>query len=260
MKSILRYTILTASRDWLFVGILLLVLLATSTSIFLSSTALVEREQMAAAYAAGINRILIVVGLTLFVCFHVRRSMDNKEVELILSRPISRNSFVFSYFFGFALLAFLVVVPIVIFMLLLGISGIALVDLHGLLFWAFSLYLESLIMVAIAFFASLILSSAVSSVLFCFAFYFMSRIYGFFLISIHNPYSVNKGSMISRLMEKMLEFIGIFIPRFDLLTSSEWIVYGIGEVHHVLTTFAAAGLYIPFVIAMVLYDFRRKQF
>lgn len=260
MKSILQYTILTASRDWLFIGIFLLVLLATSTSIFLSSTALLEREQMAAAYVAGINRILIVVGLTLFVCFHVRRSIDNKEVELILSRPISRNNFVLSYFLGFAFLAFLVVVPVVIFMLFLGAVGVASLHYQGLLFWALSLYLESLIMVSMAFFVSLILSSAISSVLFCFAFYFMPRIYGFFLISIHNPYSINKGSIMSKLIEKTLQFIGVFIPRFDLLTSSEWIVYGISEMHHIFTIFMAASLYIPFIVAMVLYDFRHKQF
>ncbi|ETN98296.1 GTPase [Reticulomyxa filosa] len=84
-------------------------------------------------------------------------------------------------------------------------------------------------MVALAFFSALILTSAVSSVLFCFAFYFLSRIYGYFLISINNPYSTTKGSKIAYIAEKTLEFIGIFFPRFDMFSKSEWLIYGVTD-------------------------------
>jgi hypothetical protein len=112
MNSIVRFTILTAIRDWLYIGIFLLAMLSICLSIFLGGTALSEEGYMSTAYIGGMCRMIIIVGLILFVCFHVRRSFDNKEIELILTRPISRVNFIVAYYAGFALLAATLILPI----------------------------------------------------------------------------------------------------------------------------------------------------
>jgi len=38
-----------------------------------------------------------VVGIVLFCCFYMRRSFETKEVEFLLSRPLSRMTFLFSH-------------------------------------------------------------------------------------------------------------------------------------------------------------------
>lgn len=260
MRSIIRYTILTAIRDWLYIGILLLASCSVFLSIFLGGTALSEQGFMATAYIGGSCRMIVVIGLILFVCFHVRRSFENKEVELILTRPISRVKFVLGYFTGFALLAFTMVLPLGIIILLMQQIGMIWASPEGIFFWAASFYMECLIVMAFAFFAALMLTSAVSSVLATFAFYFLSRIFGFFLISIHNPASLMRDSKLGVIMEQVLNFIGIFVPRLDMFSKSDWLTYGVQDYQVYLLFYSSALIYIPFLLFMALLDFVRKQF
>ncbi len=260
MKSIIKYTLLTALRDWLFLGIFLLVMTSIALSIFLGNTAIAEQGMMSAAYIGGTARIIVIIGLTLFVCFHVRRSFENKEVELILTRPISRNKFIISYFIGFMVLTLITIAPIIFTLYILNIVGLITINVQGLLLWGVSFYFEASTVLALAFFSALILSSAVSSVLFCFAFYFLARIFGFFLISINNPTSIAKSSKLSNMMEQVLNVIGIIIPRFDMVTKSEWLIYSLGDIKQISLFLLSVLLYIPFILAMALFDFSRKQF
>lgn len=261
MFSIIRYTLLTASRDWLFIGIFLLVLISISLSAFLGDTAIVEQSQMIITYIASSTRVITVVGLILFTCFHIRRAFENKEIELILSRPISRLKFIFSYFLGFAILAIAIVLPIIGLLVCLDFTGYLQINKYGLVLWSFSLYLENLLLMTFAFFISLILQSAVSSSLLCFAFYFLARIMGFFLISINNPASVGKNNIISYLLESSLDYIGALIPRIDMLGQSSWLIYGLpNNDRYYIAFLIGAMIYICLLLIMSLFDFMRKQF
>ncbi len=260
MNSIVRFTILTAVRDWLYIGIFLLAMLAICLSMFLGSTALSEEGFMSTAYIGGMCRLIINIGLILFVCFHVRRSFDNKEIELILTRPISRINFILAYYAGFALLAFTMIVPFCLVLYGLGLSGAIWVNANGVLYWCLSFFYESLILIAFALFCSLILQSAVTSVLASFAFYFLSRIFGFFLISMHNPVSLAHTTLAGKLSEKILSVIGIFLPRLDMFAKSEWLIYGVEDFELYLLFLGSSLIYIPLLVAVGAFDMVRKQF
>lgn len=260
MNSIVRFTILTAIRDWLYIGIFLLAMLSICLSIFLGGTALSEEGYMSTAYIGGMCRMIIIVGLILFVCFHVRRSFDNKEIELILTRPISRVNFIVAYYAGFALLAATLILPFCAVLYGLGLTGVIWVNTSGIMYWCLSFFYESLIVMAFALFCSLILQSAVTSVLATFAFYFMSRIFGFFLISMHNPVSLGHSTLIGKISEQILSIIGIFLPRLDMFSKSEWLVYGIEDFDLYLLFLASSAVYIPLLVAVGAFDFVRKQF
>lgn len=262
MQAIIRYTILTALRDWLFLGILLLVLLTTGISLFLANTALSEQTAMAAAFITSSVRMITVMGLVVFVCFHVRRSFENKEVELILSKPISRINFVLAYFFGFALLALCMVLPISLLLFSLHKFHLLILNLHGLVLWAVSFYLETLIVVAFSFFSALLLSSAVSSVLFTLSFYFFARIFGFLLISINSVASLSRGNLLGRIAEQVLNAIGVVVPRLDMFSKSEWLIYGLrhSETGNFYLFIQSAFIYVPLILVMAMYDFSHKQF
>lgn len=260
MKSIIRYTILTAMRDWLYIGILLLALASIFLSSFLGGTAIVEQGYMSMAYIGGSCRIIIIVGLILFVCFHVRRSFENKEIELILTRPISRVQFVLAYYTGFAILSFTIVAPLALMLMFLWAIGYVWGSPLGIIYWAVSFYFESLIMVAFAFFASLILNSAVSAVLASFAFYFLARMFGFLLISMQNPASLTHASIFGRTMETFLSAISVVMPRLDMFSKTEWLNYGVLNFEQYSLFMVTAAIYIPLLIVMALFDFVRKQF
>ena len=124
--------------------------------------------------------------------------------------------------------------------------------------WSLSLYLEALVMTTFAFFGSLILRSATTSAILCFAFYFLSRIFGFFLISINNPASTAKNNIISLVSEEVLKYIGIILPRLDMLCQSEWLIYGAEPQALVFITGALS--YIMLLLVMSVIDFKRRQF
>jgi ABC-type transport system involved in multi-copper enzyme maturation permease subunit len=262
MLTTIRYILLTAIRDWLFIGLLGLLALTLGISFFLGSTALVEQEQMVTSYMAGASRVILSLGLVIFVCFHVRRAFENREVEVILTRPISRTSFVFSYWAGFSVLS--VAINLVLVILL---ATLLKVNMAGLLFWGSSVILEGLIVVAFALACSLILSSAVISVLVTCCFYFISRMMGFFTSVMLQKYSLSAGlDSFAGWLRLLLESTSVALPRLDLYGKTKWLLYGISQdadlwVGHVIPIFLMqAAVYIPLLLFMAMFDFKRRQF
>jgi hypothetical protein len=255
MKTIIKYTLLTASRDLLFIGLCVITLMAYGFSVFVGTTALVEQSQMSLAYFAGSSRIILVTGLIVFVCFHVRRAFENREVESILSKPISRVQFVVAYWAGFSVLAVLSTIPTLIIIAILNKP-----DFIGLAYWGISLVLEISLVLAFAMLASLIMKSAVSSVMSSFAFYLVSRLMGFFVAAMDNPASLMGGSKFANALEFMLKIISMVIPRLDMFAKSEWLIYGV-DMQHDLWIFPAQSLvFIALLLAVAVFDFKRKQF
>ena len=130
------------------VAVIVVALLATlAISLLLGSSTLVEQRQMRLAYESEFARLILVLGLTTFICFHVRRMYDTREIEAILARPISRRVFVLAYYAAFSVVALvlcLILVPLMIGGL--GAAGIGFAE------WEASLMLECLILVAMSLF------------------------------------------------------------------------------------------------------------
>ncbi len=255
METTIRYIFLTAIRDWLFVGLFVAVFLAFGISLFLGGTAMVEQSQMATSYIGGSTRVILLIGLIVFVCFHVRRAFENREIEVILSRPISRTAFVVAYWLGFAVVAMLLILPLLVCM------GIFLpeISLAGLIYWGVSLILESFIVVAFALFAALVMRSAVSSVLFCFGFYFIGRMMGFFLYVLDSPGGL-RGMDFGTWVGQGLKFVSAVLPRLDLYAQSKWLVSGIGNDTSYQLFVTQTVIYVPLLLAAALWDFKHKQF
>lgn len=255
MKTIIRYTLLTALRDLLFIGLMAMVLIAYALSSFVGSTAMVEEAHTSLAYFAGSSRFVLVIGLVVFVCFHVRRAFENREIESILSKPVSRIEFVVAYWLGFALLAFLVTVPVLIIMYFLSNP-----NLVGLLYWGVSLFLEISLVIAFALVASLIMKSAVSSVLSCLAFYLISRLMGFFIAAMSQKSSFMGEGKVGEAMTYALQAISAVVPRLDMYAKSSWLIYGVESQNDLWIFQAQSVVYISFLLAMAVFDFKRKQF
>lgn len=255
MNTIIRFTLLTAMRDWLFIGLFIAVMAAYGLSVFMGSTALVEQSQMSLAYFAGASRIILVTGLIIFVCFHVRRSFENREIESILSKPISRAEFVIAYWIGFAVLAALAVIPSIVIIALLNKP-----DALGLAYWGSSLIMEISLVLAFALVAALIMRSAVSAVMACFGFYFISRLMGFFIAAMSNTSSLMGEGKTGDIMQAILKVISTVTPRLDLFAKSSWLIYGVNGQNDLWVFQIQSFVYIFFLLSMAIFDFKRKQF
>lgn len=252
MLTNIRYILITALRDWLFIGLLAGILVATAVSATLGSTAFIEEKEMTLTFASASARLILMAGLIVFVCFHIRNAFDTKEIDVILSRPISRSSVVLSYWLGFSFVGLLLTLPIIAIIALIGVN-----DFAGFVGWAASLILEMGLVVALALFASFTMRSAVTSVLGCMGFYVLSRMMAFFVFT-SNSGMFNDPKFIG--LKWALQAISTLLPRLDFFGKSDWLVYGLNSTQDWQVYVLQAVIFVPLLLVATQIDFRRKQF
>lgn len=253
MKSILKYILLTGIRDRLYLGLFITLIASFSIAIFLGSTALAEQQQTTAAYIAGSSRVILAIGMILFVCLNLNRAFENKEVEFILSKAISREQFVLGYLCGFFIAAFLIFIPLISAILIVTQS-----NKFGLLIWSASLLSELMIVISFSLLSSLILKNSFSAIMASFGFYIMSRLMGVFVMAIDLPQDFTQAK--NHALTAGLKFLSILFPRLDLFGQSEWLNYGISDFSNLKVILWQSLIYLPLMIFMSFHDFKKKQF
>lgn len=253
MITNIRYIMITALRDWLFIGLLASIFCATGISATLGSTAFIERQEMTLAFSAGASRLIIMIGLIVFVCFHIRNAFDTKEIDVILSRPISRSNLVVAYWLGFAFVATLLTLPVIA---IIGLIGV--IDVTGYIGWSLSLLLETFLVVALALFSAFTLRSAVASVLATMGFYVLSRMMAFFIVT-------SESGMVSddvkyNLLKHALALISTVVPRLDFFSKSQWLVYGFNASQDWILFTTQVAIFVPLLLLATIADFRIRQF
>jgi ABC-type transport system involved in multi-copper enzyme maturation permease subunit len=237
MFTKVRYILLTAMRDWLFAG-----------------TAIVEVQEMTLSYTAASARIVVMTGLIVFACFHVRNAFDTKEIDVFLSRPITRSSLIFSYWLGFATVALLLVIPTI------GmVAAQGLISKKGFFFWSISLLIECWTVVAISLFASFTLKSAVTSVMASMGFYVLARMMGFFMAITHSGFLFEQ-RWLNIILTTILKVVSTIMPRLDFFSKSEWLIYGLKQIDDLELFATQAAVFVPLLIFATIIDFKRKQF
>ena len=253
MFSNIRYILITALRDWLFIGLLAGVVFSSAISATLGNTAFLEEREMTITFAAGSARLILMVGLIVFVCFHIRNAFDTKEIDVIMSRPISRSNLVISYWVGFAFVALLLTIPVVAVIALIGVG-----NWPGFIGWSVSLLLETFLVVALALFSAFTLRSAVTSVMACMGFYVMSRMMAFFVITSQSGMVVTDAKF--NLMKYILVGISTIVPRLDFYAKTQWLIYGFDTNQDWVLYLVQTAVFLPLLILASIADFRRKQF
>lgn len=254
MLSNIRYVLLTAMRDRLFLGLLIGIIAAAYISSVLGSTAMIENAQMTLSFTAASSRVIIMVGIIVFIGFHMRNAFDAREIDVLLSRPISRTTLVLSYWVGFAAVATCLVLPTILLVALLGT-----LNQTGFLLWSFSLLLESWLVVSVALFASLTVKSGVGTVLSSLAIYTLSRMMGFFLATTNNSH-VFEVQSINLFTQWLMKLIALIVPRLDFFAKSNWLIYGAKSYDDLNLFLLQSAVFIPLLIAASVIDFKRKQF
>ncbi|MEK6746233.1 MAG: hypothetical protein AABY33_04305 [Pseudomonadota bacterium] len=252
MLTNIRYIMITALRDWLFIGLFVGILVATAISATLGSTAFIEETEMTLSFASSSSRLILMAGLIVFICFHIRNAFDTKEIDVILSRPISRSNLVISYWLGFSFVGLLLTIPVVAIIAFIGPVNFA-----GFIGWSLSLLLEMGIVVALSLFSAFTMRSAVTAVLGCMGFYILSRMMAFFVFT-SNSGMFNDIKFVG--LKWALQAISTLLPRLDFFAKSDWLVYGFVSQQDWQVCIAQALVFIPLLLAATMIDFRRRQF
>ena len=256
MKTLFKFILLTGLRDKLYLSLLIILGGIFGLSNLVGFSALSEETQMQLVYFSFLSRVVIVCGMILFICFYINKEFENKEIDFILSKPISRSTLILSYWTSFNLISLILIVPVVLIMLFFNHPNSL-----GLLWWCISVILEMILISTFAIVSSLILRSAVVSVLATFSFYFICRMMGFFVYSISIPKNINTAvSSWNDFAEILLKFLSSVFPRLDLYGKSEWLIYGINNMNDVWIVLIQSLIYISLMLFVAFYDFKRKQF
>lgn len=249
-KSLLR----AALRDRLVLVLGLLLAAAAGFAWLFGLAAALEQREMAAAVAGGTLRPLVVFGLVLYVVFRIRRGVEGGELEWTLTRPLPRHTYVLAHLSAVAGLGlgFVVIAA-------LAVLVTADPPLIGLAWWTASLFLESILMAAVALFFALALPSAAGGVLATLGFYVLTRFLGVLLgIAAAEP-----TSLLSLAAGRAMQVVALALPRLDLFGPSVWLVHGPtgADAEAGLGLLAAQSLiYTVLVTAAAVIDLNRREF
>ena len=254
MKTVLKYVILSAIRDKLFLALFMAIISLFGISNLIGFTATSEEALMQTVLFAGTSRILLIFGMIIFICFHINKSFENKEISFILSKNISREKFILSYWLGFNIISlFLIFIFSIIIFLFCNINII------GAIQWIISLIFEMAIITMFAILSSLMLQSAIFSIFISSSFYLISRLMGFFInmsiVTGHNEIY----NFIIESSHFILKVISSLIPRLDLYGQTKWLIYG-ADFNIFKIIIIQSIIYILIMFMMAFYDFRKKQF
>ena len=251
LRPLIAYLLRSAFGDRLLAVLALAILAGAALAAFVGSTALVEKAELTTVYAATAGRFVVVVCLVLFTCFHVRRTFDSREIDLLLSRPVSRFGFVLAEVATLLLLAGIGAV-----LAGLAVAAVGRPAAAALALWTLSLMVEAAIAATAALFFALMLSSGVAAALACLGFYVLARLIG----PLGGIAAAHGGSGPAGWpVDQAVLLLGLVLPRFDLLARTSWLVHGIdGDVGGLGLIFAQGGLYLVLLSAAACVDFERR--
>ncbi len=270
-RPLIGFILTAALRDKLVLTLMLMIMLGAGMSVFLGSSGMTEQESFAVVFGAGGLRFLGVLGIVLFVCFYMRRAFETKEVEFMLSRPVSRMTFLFSHAAAFMLIALAVAAAVGAAVFFLGKP-----NTQGFVVWFLSIGIENVIMAVTALFFSMVLSSAAGAALATLGFYVLCRLIGMLLGIAAQP----PDNIVFALLNNLMDVISIIVPRLDIMGQTSWLVYGVDGAGGVALGEKASAyavalvenlgvggfilaqgvVFIALLIAAAAFDFVRREF
>lgn len=247
-----QYILRAAKKDRLILSFLVAIIVGVSLSAFLGSVAVTEKDQFFIVFAASILRVGAVATLFLFITYFVRRSFELREIEFLLTKPISIFQMIAAHLLAFSFMAFCFsfIAFVVLFIIGNGIS------LGGLILWSFSLLAELIIIAHVALFFGMILKSVITASLATISFYLLSRMIGGILAAIQTDSAVG----ISEALEKLMLVISMITPRLDLMGQGDWLIYD--QVNTTFIWFVPIQLIVfcSLVFFATMSDLNKKQF
>lgn len=255
MRATFRYVLLTAFRDRFVAAIVLTLLAAVGVSGLLAASTVVEGRQAGLAYGGELCRTALVLGLVTFVCFHVRRLHDSREIEAMLARPLSRGAFIFAYYGAFCAVA----LPLALAagaLLMAGLGGRG----AGLALWEASLMLEVLIVLAMALFAAMALESATAAVLAALGFYALGRSMAMFVGIVKAGSGATDSAGVNVTADVAVRVVAAVMPRLDLFGQSRWLTLGPGGGWGLRELLLQTAIYVPLLLLATVRDLGVKRF
>jgi ABC-type transport system involved in multi-copper enzyme maturation permease subunit len=249
--TIAHHTLLEAARNRLLWIAVAMLAAALGLAAFLHQVAITEARQIEATVVAAFLRLAAVFLVVAFVVTSMVRELNDKVLEIVLSHPVPRSSYLLGKFVGFSSVAVVLAAFFALPLLLFA-------PLARVLAWGGSLALELVIMTAVSLFCVLTLNQVVAALAAAAGFYILSR--SIAAAQIIAAGGAHSATWSDRIADGTLDAIAMLLPSLDRMTRSDWLVSA-GFEWQQLGGLAAMGVvYVVLIVAAALFDFHRKNF
>jgi ABC-type transport system involved in multi-copper enzyme maturation permease subunit len=248
--TIARYTLLEARRSglpWLALGC---IAAALALAAFVSQVAITEGLRLQLAIAGALLRAGAVFLLVAHVVASITREANDKGIELALALPLSRPAWYLGKLLGFsacgAILALAFVLPLSLW------AGPA-----ELVAWGVSLALECALVAAAALFFASALTQVVPAIAGTAGLYLLARAVTAIQAIASGPLA--EQTIAGRIARGSVDAVAYLLPQLDMVTRTDWLVYGAPPALPYLQAIAGMTLYFALLAAAGLFDFSRRN-
>jgi ABC-type transport system involved in multi-copper enzyme maturation permease subunit len=245
-----RFVLLEARRGglpWLAVAS---IAVAVGLAAFLSQVAVTESLALQASIVAALLRACAVFLIAAHVASSTLRELNDKELERMLSLPLSRSTQYLGRLAGFALCGVALAAACAAPLLLWAPAG-------TVALWALSLACEIALVAAAALFFSMTLAQLVPAIAATAGLYVLARSMAAIQSIAGSPLA--DASLPHEMARWAVEAIALLLPRLDAVTRTGWLLYGPPDAGAYAAALAGLILYTGLLIAAGLFDFHRRN-
>lgn len=248
---IARATLLEAARSRMIWLVAILCLLCLGLAGFIQQVAIIEAPQIQATVLAAILRAAAAFLTAAFVTMSVVREYNDKVFELMLAQPWPRGVYLAGKFVGFSTAAVALAV-------IVSLPLLPFVPLDRLGAWTLSLGCELIIVAAMSLFCVITLAHIVPALATVLGFYVLAR--SIAAIQVIAAGSEASGTLTERAADWVIRGIALVLPRFDLMTRSDWLVAGMPAPAVLAGVVGQAVAYAVLLMAAAQFDLHRQNF
>ena len=249
--TVIRFVWLELTRARLWWLALALVGSGSAIAEFTAAIAVTESAQHRLVFYAASMRIAAVFVMALLVATSILREIDDKVVELALSRPLSRSEWYIGKLLGY-------ITTSMAFSLVIASPLIFQVPVPGLI-WCFSLLLELTIVVAAALAFAITLKQSPLALSVVAGFYILARgIAGMALIS-RGP-TVDLSSASNQFIARLVDVLAHVLPDLHRFTDSAWLLGMPPSAADLGVLTIQTLVYTTLLAAVGLFDLHRRNF
>jgi len=248
---IARATLLEAARSRMLWLVGVLVLLCLGLAGFIQQVAIIEAPQIQGTVLAAILRASAAFLTAAFVAMSIVREFNDKVFELMLAQPWPRGVYLAGKFVGFS-------TAVVGLALIVSLPLLPFVPLDRLAAWTLSLACELILLTAMSLFCVITITHIVPALAAVLGFYVLGR--SIAAIQVIAAGSEASGGWTDRAADGFIQAVALVLPRFDLMTRSDWLVASAPAAWALAGVVGQAAVYTLLLMAAAQFDLHRQNF
>ena len=250
--SLFRYLILGIinRRFLILIGVLYLIGLLLSQ--FIMELSIINSQSIAAGFLADFLRYSLVLLMLLMVTSNVAEDFEYRQIERILTMPISRWQYIAAQFLVAMLTALVLVLPgLIVFGFYASFETAA--------YWTVALWLEVLLVGLIGLLTILSLEKVPVAVFVSLSVYLLSKLSGLISRMLQESVYLSDGALSSRFAEAVFSGILHLLPGLESFAESDVYFQQLALTPLLMTQLLSVAVYDFLILSVCLIDFYRKE-